>query len=406
MQRWLVPSPDADIAAHAVLFRPAGDGPFRLAVIAHASTQNALRRAQMPQPEYRALAAWLVARGFAVLVPERPGHGATGGKLSRGPGWLRRSRLFSAGRAMRRPDHVGAAIICADNRSSGKTALSSSGTRPAAGVRWRWPGRTRTSISAIIAFAPGRGGHANDFPNQVCAPHTLMSSAAEFGHGARVPVSWLVAANDTYFPPDLSRQLADAFRARRRQSRFSRAAGVRRRGPLAGGDRSRGKDRRTGTGARAAAAPVRNRTKSDDAVFPRQISARAWRDGHSRHRNRHRLLHADGASQPRSRLHRAHGGDRRDRRHAVHADGRAAAARHRRIADGAVWHRACRALACYFARALCGRRAVLDSRDLHADRNARSGANGGDAAASRCRRAILCCFAAGLGSAFPVLVRS
>src|SRR5437762_4622767 len=79
-QQWRVPTPDADISAQAVLFRPPGDGPFRLALIAHASTQNVLRRAQMPQPEYRALAAWLVARGFAVLVPERPGHGATGGK--------------------------------------------------------------------------------------------------------------------------------------------------------------------------------------------------------------------------------------------------------------------------------------------------------------------------------------
>src|SRR5258707_15806383 len=80
MQQWLVPSPDPDTAAHALLFRPLGEGPFRLAVIAHASTQNVLRRAQMPQPEYRALAAWLVARGFVVLVPERPGHGATGGR--------------------------------------------------------------------------------------------------------------------------------------------------------------------------------------------------------------------------------------------------------------------------------------------------------------------------------------
>src|SRR6516225_3625121 len=78
-QQWLVPSPDPDLAAHAVLFRPPGEGPFSLAVIAHATTQNVLRRAQMPQPEYRALAAWLVARGFAVLVPERLGHGATGG---------------------------------------------------------------------------------------------------------------------------------------------------------------------------------------------------------------------------------------------------------------------------------------------------------------------------------------
>ena len=67
MQQWLVPSPDPETPAHAVLFRPSGDGPFRLALIAHASTQNILRRAQMPQPEYRALAAWLVARGFAVL---------------------------------------------------------------------------------------------------------------------------------------------------------------------------------------------------------------------------------------------------------------------------------------------------------------------------------------------------
>ena len=39
-----------------------------------------------------------------------------------------------------------------------------------------------------------------------------MSAAAEFGNGARVPVTWLVAANDSYFSPDLSRQLADAFR--------------------------------------------------------------------------------------------------------------------------------------------------------------------------------------------------
>ena len=47
-QQWLVPSPDPGTAAHAVLFRPPGDGPFRLALIAHASTQNVLRRAQMP----------------------------------------------------------------------------------------------------------------------------------------------------------------------------------------------------------------------------------------------------------------------------------------------------------------------------------------------------------------------
>src|ERR1700688_2715367 len=99
MQPGLVPSPDPEAPARAVLFRPAGDGPFRLAVIAHASTQNVLRRAQMPQPAYRALASWLVARGFAVLVPERPGHGATGGHYLEDQGGCDEADYFRAGRA-------------------------------------------------------------------------------------------------------------------------------------------------------------------------------------------------------------------------------------------------------------------------------------------------------------------
>src|SRR6185295_15916664 len=99
LQQWLVPSPDVATAAHAVLFRPPGEGPFPLAVIAHASTQNVMRRAQMPQPEYRALAARLVARGFAVLVPERLGHGATGGKYLEDQGGCDEADYARSGRA-------------------------------------------------------------------------------------------------------------------------------------------------------------------------------------------------------------------------------------------------------------------------------------------------------------------
>jgi dienelactone hydrolase len=211
-QQWLVPSPDPDTAAHAVLFRPPGDGPFRLAVIAHASVQNVLRRAQMPQPEYRALAAWLVARGFAVLVPERPGHGATGGKYLEDQGGCDEADYSRSGHA------TAAEILTALNYLSGQSFIRQDGTVVLGHSAGGWgalalAGADRPGISAIIAFAPGRGGHANDFPNQVCAPQTLLSAAAEFGHGARVPVMWLVAVNDSYFSPELSRKLADAFRA-------------------------------------------------------------------------------------------------------------------------------------------------------------------------------------------------
>lgn len=211
-QEWLVPSPDTEIAAHALLFRPAGAGPFRLAVVAHASTQNGLRRAQMPQPEYRALAAYLVARGFALLVPERLGHGATGGRYIEDQGGCDEADYARSGRAtaqeiwlaldyLRKQDFIRKdPAVVLGHSAGGWGALALATADPKA-------------ISAITVFAPGRGGHANDEPNRICAKHTLLATAAEFGKGARIPVSWLVADNDSYFAPAFSKVLVDAFRS-------------------------------------------------------------------------------------------------------------------------------------------------------------------------------------------------
>jgi dienelactone hydrolase len=209
-QQWLVPSPDPDTVSRAVLFRPTGDGPFRLALIAHASTQNVLSRAQMPQPEYRALAAWLVARGFAVLVPERPGHGLTGGRYLEDQGGCDEADYVRSGRAT--AEEIAAAL----GYLSGQSFVRADGIVIVGHSAGAWGALALAAaglrgVSDIIAFAPGRGGHANDFPDRVCAPHTLLAAAAEFGKAARVPVTWLVAANDTYFSPALSKQLADAF---------------------------------------------------------------------------------------------------------------------------------------------------------------------------------------------------
>jgi dienelactone hydrolase len=211
-QAWLVPSPDPNIAAHAVLYRPPGDGPFRLAVVAHASTDNVLRRAQMPQPEYRVLAEQLVARGFAVLVPERLGHGATRGTYLEDQGGCDEADYARSGRAT--ADQIALALqflrgqpfirkdeaVIIGHSAGGWGALALAGDDP-------------KTISAIVVFAAGRGGHANDIPGKICAPHTLIAAAEAFGKGARVPVSWLVAANDSYFSPAFSGRLAGAFRA-------------------------------------------------------------------------------------------------------------------------------------------------------------------------------------------------
>jgi dienelactone hydrolase len=209
-QEWLVPTQDQITPSRAVLFRPAGKGPFRLAIIAHASTQNRLARAQMPQPEYPGLAAALVARGFAVLVPQRLGHGKTGGPyLEDQEGCdnaeyamsarttaeaITMALTFMRAQAFVRKD---ASVIVGHSAGGwGALALADQGPK---------------SISAIIVFAPGRGGRANDRAGNICAPDKLIAAAAEFGDGAKIPVTWLVAQNDSYFPPEFSKKMADAF---------------------------------------------------------------------------------------------------------------------------------------------------------------------------------------------------
>jgi dienelactone hydrolase len=207
MQQWLVPTPLPDIKSHALLFRPAGDGPFQLAVIAHATTQNVLRRAQMPQPEYRALAAFLVARGFAVLVPERPGHGLTGGKYLEDQGGCDEADYARSGRA------TAEEIVAAMDFMRHQSFIKPDGVVIVGHSAGGWgalAAASQSDVSAIIVFAAGRGGRANDFPNQICAPHTLKAAAAEFGKATKVQVAWLVAANDSYFSPAFSKQLADA----------------------------------------------------------------------------------------------------------------------------------------------------------------------------------------------------
>jgi dienelactone hydrolase len=147
-----------------------------------------------------------------VLVPERLGHGATGGKYLEDQGGCDEANYFHAGRAT--ADEIAAALRFVRTqpfiKSDGAVIVGhSAGAWGALALA----GENPADVAAIVAFAPGRGGHANDFPNQVCAPDTLIAAAAEFGKAARVPVTWLVAANDSYFSPALSRQLADVFRA-------------------------------------------------------------------------------------------------------------------------------------------------------------------------------------------------
>ena len=211
-QDWLVPSPLAGRPMRAVLFRPAGAGPFPLAILNHGSLQDGAARARMGLPAYPALTDWLLARGYAVLLPQRLGHGITGGPYYEDQGGCAGADFGRSGVAT--ADEIASAlsfmksepfirqnsILVIGNSAGGWGSLALAARNP--------PG-----VRGIVNFAGGRGGHSRGRPNENCAPDRLVAAAAGFGVAARVPTLWLYASSDTYFPPALSRRMADAFRA-------------------------------------------------------------------------------------------------------------------------------------------------------------------------------------------------
>ena len=68
-------------------------------------------------------------------------------------------------------------------------------------------------VGAVITFAAGRGGGVDGKPNNNCAPDKLVAATGEFGRTARVPMLWIYAENDTYFGPQLTKSMHNAFAA-------------------------------------------------------------------------------------------------------------------------------------------------------------------------------------------------
>ena len=209
-QTWLVPSPLKDVLMHSTLFRPEGDGPFPLAIINHGSDEDRARRAKLAMPAFPALTEWLVGRGYAVLVPQRPGHGITGGRYMEGQGTcgnpdFRRAGFAAANSIESAIDFMQAqnfvepdGIVVIGNSAGGWAALALASRNPA-------------GVAAVVDFSGGRGGRDRNKAYNNCAPDELVAAAAAYGRAARIPTLWLYAENDTYFAPELSRRMADAF---------------------------------------------------------------------------------------------------------------------------------------------------------------------------------------------------
>ena len=189
------------------VLRPAGAGPFPLALVSHGSPASAAQRPTMPVPLLRPISDWLLAKGYLVALPLRRGYGESGGGWAEGYGSCKDPDYRQAGlrgaadildvaAALRstkavRPDR----LLLVGWSAGGWASLAAASTHP-------------DGLVAAVNFAGGRGGGQ---PGGNCLPGRLVEASARYGATTRVPTLWLYALNDQFFEPALARQMFDAF---------------------------------------------------------------------------------------------------------------------------------------------------------------------------------------------------
>jgi dienelactone hydrolase len=210
-QLWLIPGPDKRTLMRTIVHRPSGEGPFPLVVINHGSTQVSARRASYADPEFGVAVRWFVDRGYAVALPQRPGHGETGGPYLEEQDGCDNADFHRAGLATAdsietaisylrsQPFVRGDGIVIVGQSAGGWGALALASRNP-------------RGVKAIINIAGGRGGRSYDKANNNCAPQRLTQAAERYGRSARLPTLWIYTENDSYFGPTLARQMSDAYR--------------------------------------------------------------------------------------------------------------------------------------------------------------------------------------------------
>ena len=213
-EMWALPFP---LPVLAFVVRPVGDGPFPLVIMNHGIALGAPERSFFPALEYRAAAQWFANRGYVVISPMRYGasslddkdrglYGSVFGHVGscdnpnfRGPG-LAIATLnewvidYMSKRKIVQPGKV--VVVGQSGGGWGSIALAS---------------LNPSSVQAIVTFEAGRGGRVDGKPNNNCAPDKLVAATGEFGKTARIPMLWIYTENDSYFGPELSKRMHDAF---------------------------------------------------------------------------------------------------------------------------------------------------------------------------------------------------
>jgi dienelactone hydrolase len=211
-QLWLVPGADPNVPLRSTVFRPKDDAlqppkPRPLVVINHGSDDG---REAVSMPVFYWLSRWFVERGYVVLLPQRRGHGATGGEAVEARDTCANPDHYAAGMAGAKDIDAAVRFMVTqafiDPQQVAVVGISTGGWAALALAGLETPG-----VRMIVNFAGGRGGHAYGRRNVVCKPDRLIKAVAAYGKAALVPTLWFYAENDSYFGPSLATAMARAW---------------------------------------------------------------------------------------------------------------------------------------------------------------------------------------------------
>ena len=189
------------------VFRPAGKGPFPLAIVNHGSPVDAAERLAMELPTFPSASNWLLARGYAVALPLRRGYGETGGPWVEGYGSCRNPDYYRAGLAT--ADDIQSVMdFFRDRNDLARDRILLIGWSAGGWGSIATASRNPPGVRAVVNLAGGRGGNP---AAGNCTAERLVAAAGRYGATARIPSVWLYSANDRFFGPDLSRAMFDAY---------------------------------------------------------------------------------------------------------------------------------------------------------------------------------------------------
>jgi dienelactone hydrolase len=184
-------------------------GRHPLALLTHGTSSKPIEVAEVTPWKFLSQALWFARRGYVALVVVRRGYGRSGGELDgRQGGCGNQGSFTAAGEAgaddLRAAAQYATTLPEVDAGTVISTGISSGGLAQVALSAHPMPG-----LKAAISFAGGRGG---DGKGHNCNLDGLVSAFRGFGKHNKVPMLWIYAENDKWFPPEMARRFDEAFR--------------------------------------------------------------------------------------------------------------------------------------------------------------------------------------------------